>query len=352
MLKRINRSSLINSGFSIAELLIVIVVIAIIAAITMVGYNLVLKNTIATSLQSNLKNAAKQLVVDNIRSSTGTYPATLAVANNGTGIDFPSNTTTTYTVDNTDTPNTFCLTATQNSQTYFITQESRPLSGPCPVLYLDAGIQTSYPGTDVAWNDLSGLGNNGTISGLSYAQESGGTLVFNGSAGYVDTGSPSIYNTLNNSITIEAWLKTSTLAGLYQRIVSKQYNATNTTADSCFQLGISSTNKWRWSVGGVFDITLSSPSPLSNTWYYFVGTYDKSQTNMYINGALVNSSTAYTSPIRTNSSQILSIGTTDVSGVRSYYFSGRISSISVHNVALSGDVIQNKFNALRSRFGL
>lgn len=54
------------SGFTIVELLIVIVVIGILAAITLVAYNGVQDRAATASLQSDLKQASSQLELDKI----------------------------------------------------------------------------------------------------------------------------------------------------------------------------------------------------------------------------------------------------------------------------------------------
>jgi len=48
-------------GFTVVELLIVIVVIGILAAIVIVGYNGVTKHAVEVSLKSDLQNAASTL---------------------------------------------------------------------------------------------------------------------------------------------------------------------------------------------------------------------------------------------------------------------------------------------------
>lgn len=60
------------TGFTIVELLIVIVVIAILAAITIVAYNGIQSRARETSLRSDLTNIAKQL---ELYRADGDYPA-------------------------------------------------------------------------------------------------------------------------------------------------------------------------------------------------------------------------------------------------------------------------------------
>jgi len=124
-----------NSGFTIVELLIVIVVIGILAAITIVAYNGIQGRAIAASLQSDLDNASKQLKLYQVDNSA--YPtANDCSASPVTGsICLKSASGTTYTafqVSNASlSSQAFCLTATNNSTSYRTTNDGTPASGTC-----------------------------------------------------------------------------------------------------------------------------------------------------------------------------------------------------------------------------
>lgn len=62
------------SGFTIVELLIVIVVIAVLAAITVVAYNGIQNRAADASVQSDLSNLAKKMNIAKIDSATSAYP--------------------------------------------------------------------------------------------------------------------------------------------------------------------------------------------------------------------------------------------------------------------------------------
>lgn len=108
-------------GFTIVELLIVIVVIGILAAITIVAFNGVQDRARAASIVSDLTSAAKQLKID--QTTNESYPATIAAANEGKGLKASPNTTYSYNVNNSTNPQTFSLTA-NNGTLFYMTTES------------------------------------------------------------------------------------------------------------------------------------------------------------------------------------------------------------------------------------
>jgi prepilin-type N-terminal cleavage/methylation domain-containing protein len=66
-----------QKGFTIVELLIVIVVIGILAAITIVAYNGVQQRATTATMQTDLSAAAKQMEVAKVTSSNESYPSGL-----------------------------------------------------------------------------------------------------------------------------------------------------------------------------------------------------------------------------------------------------------------------------------
>ncbi len=110
-----------QDGFTIVELLIVIVVIAILAAITMVVYAGLNNRATIAVLESNLTQAAKQLSMDkSINDSFPTDDDTSHLGANA-GITYE------YSSDG----STFCLSAKKGTIAYHITHNSHPQEGAC-----------------------------------------------------------------------------------------------------------------------------------------------------------------------------------------------------------------------------
>lgn len=117
-----------RQGFTIVELLIVIVVIAILAVFTLVAYNGISARADTAALASDLSSSAKKIELYKTTSTGETYPATLEVA----GITPSSHTTYQYTVDNGSTPHTFCLTGKSGAIYYHTSStDPHPSSGVC-----------------------------------------------------------------------------------------------------------------------------------------------------------------------------------------------------------------------------
>ena len=94
-------------GFTIVELLIVIVVIAILAAITIVAYTGIQERAKTSAVQSAASQVAKT-VATYAATNNDTYPTSLAAAN----ISNTSDITYTYIVNNTTSPKNYCISAT------------------------------------------------------------------------------------------------------------------------------------------------------------------------------------------------------------------------------------------------
>lgn len=115
------------TGFTIVELLIVIVVIGILAAITIVAYSGVQNNAKAGAAKGGAIQAYTKIqafAVDN----SDTYPASPAAA----GLASSSGTFYEYSVDNSASPRTFCLSTTYQGVSYRVSNTSSvPISGLC-----------------------------------------------------------------------------------------------------------------------------------------------------------------------------------------------------------------------------
>ena len=158
---------------TIVELLIVIVVIGILAAIVIVAYNGIQQRANASAAQSAASQAGKKLLAYAVDNSDS-YPATLATA----GISNSGSTSYQYSVNNSVSPKTYCITATTSSSSYWVSNASTsPTSGGCPGHGL-GGVApitnlTTNPSVEndiTTWQAPFGAGNTATrVTSMSYS---------------------------------------------------------------------------------------------------------------------------------------------------------------------------------------
>lgn len=129
-----------NKGFTIVELLIVVVVIAILAAITIVAFNGIQDRAKLSALKSELSAAARSVEAFKAASSTESYPTTLDEA----GVKQGSSIFLQLSADNSVSPKTFCITAVDRSKVgvaYRITQIGGVQDGQCTGHTTNPGFQ-------------------------------------------------------------------------------------------------------------------------------------------------------------------------------------------------------------------
>lgn len=122
-------------GFTIVELLVVVVVIGVLAAITIVSYTGISSRAVASSLQSDLTNASQQLKLFQVDNSYFPTSINCAQPDSGTNKCIKASSGNSYTdfqVDNTPSSPSFCVSLTNtNGTSYRIINDSPPHIGNC-----------------------------------------------------------------------------------------------------------------------------------------------------------------------------------------------------------------------------
>ena len=207
------------------------------------------------------------------------------------------------------------------------------------VLCLDAGNRKSYPGSGTAWTDLSGLGNNGTLTnGPTFNANNAGSIVFDGTNDQVET---SFMPPVGQSPrTICMWVNPTIAQN--KNLLGYGSNVSRQLWDILMYQGNIGVHLYGTAATAGISHTIGS-------WQHIVFAYSHPTIQSYGNGIAVSSYSDVN--INTGTDNTLYIGT----GV--YYnayknCAAAITNVQIYNRALSAAEVEQNFNATRKRFGI
>jgi hypothetical protein len=210
------------------------------------------------------------------------------------------------------------------------------------VLNLDAGNLSSYSGSGTTWTDVSGLGNNGTLTnGPTYSSANGGSIVFDGTNDYV-----TINQTLSTPFTITGFVRYTDQAKTLNTFINTNPHTVlaislNRTGTGDIYVYIGNGSSWL-----ATPAIISSTNMIVNQWYQVSFTTTGSGSTLYLNGNSVG--TSIYSPSGWGSTYYL--GTIIIASGE--YLRGNIANTQIYNRALTASEIQQNYNALATRYGL
>jgi len=188
--------------------------------------------------------------------------------------------------------------------------------------------------------DTSGYGNNGTITGATWAQgRIGGALSFDGNDYVTCNNSLSLAN-ITEQLTMEVWVKIDSSSFESGYFLIKNNVG---VADAQYSMvWYESRHSIAVFLNGAQRGESLAEAVLPGKWYHIVGTYDKVNVRIYINGVL-NTTTGYNVAL-TTTTHTLNIGRRKPDD---YHLIGLLDSVRVYNHQLSADDVQAHFNGGR-----
>lgn len=220
------------------------------------------------------------------------------------------------------------------------------------VLHLDAANTRSYSGTGTTWSDISGNGNNGTLTnGPTYNTDNLGNLVFDGVNDYINLNYDLSWNN-TNSVTLFFYVKPNSLTSYYPFLGKGptgwewQINQKTTSLEFVY-----------WNTGGghtngpILQITNFFTSTDEFVNVAVVWSHIDNKYYFFRNGILVNTTTWVNASINQNNSGGIKLGGNIYKWATSgNYWPGKISNLLVFSRALSQAEIEQNFKATRGRF--
>lgn len=321
-----------QKGFTIVELLIVVVVIAILAAITIVAYNGIRDRTEQSAQASSLSQASKKLRTYAIENN-GSYPATIA----SVGFENHQGTTYNYQVDNTVNPQYFCASVkVGNAPTQFISSKNdQPAPGSCQ----DLVGWWPFNGDTADFSRYSH-----TVSGSGFSPTTGqgtssGAYEFNGQnmtvSGFDHDVLRSTPTGIASSWTLSAWAKAANATQTNESIILGRPGCHGGlyTYNNNYQFAIKSAVSGNcWSGAAAID-----GAPIDTNWHFLTGVYEAGAMRMYVDGKLAN--TTNLSETMYGYSTTLSIG-----GYPGRMFTGKVDDARVYSRALTASEIADMYS--------
>ena len=268
-------------------------------------------------------------------------PGLRFVPNDFVNVYVPTTTTTT-----TATPTTTTTTTPAPTTTTTTTAAPLPVITSGLVLYVDASIPSSYPGTGTTWYDLSPSGYNGTLSGnATYNSANGGYILLQSSTGYIDFGLSS-QGSNSSAYTWGGWFNVPS----FTNIPMTRGGGTDSYPNGWTLATVFLSNAFNGSIiTSVPGITQTNASyistPSSSTWYNHITVWNPGVSiKVYINGILRATQNTSGTVLR-NSSQGWNTSIDGTPNNASY------GSMMVYNTVLSDAEVLQNFNSTKTRFG-
>ena len=225
------------------------------------------------------------------------------------------------------------------------------------VLALDAADTNSYSGSGSTLYDLSGGGNDGTISGATF--NSDGYFDFDGTNDdVIDTGTSFLKT--NDNVTLEAFFNHDSNSGSYFFLYEGEGDGFGGNVEFHVYADSGYLSSWFTTSSGDFNLGGSGVSAAAITageWNHAAVTYSNLSTasgassKLYLNGVEIESSSGATVDLASMPTSSLLIGRPYSTSLGRRY-DGQVAAIKVYNRTLSESEIQKNFNALRGRFGI
>lgn len=345
-----NTSSFFGAGykkaFTVVELIIVITVIGILAAISIVAFNGVQRDTRNKTLRSDVEKVKVDVIAYSLKnngnygpsiewySPAGPNPYISIVPNQGTIIDVVAN------------QRSYCIRAyhpdaTNNSISTALTSGSSAEA--CNLLPASVGAGGAGSSNLVAWwklngnaldssgNDLNGSVNNGvSTTGANGVANSAYTFAASSTANNISLPAPAT----STSLTIAAWIRPTAYPAERSTIIESMlvygYYLSLYT-DGSLQI-----YRYGTTPEG-YHTTPASTIPL-NQWSYVVGSWDGTNARLYINGTLRTAVAVTGAGVVSN--QIV-IGAESAAR----QFIGSIDDVRIYNTALSDATITSLYTA-------
>lgn len=329
----------LDKGFSLPELVVVIVVIGIMATIVLVNYGNWHRDIIISTIKNDLNGIVSAM--EDYRNFNDVYSSTVPT-------NFKPSKGVTLNGGSINSGKAFCIEATSEGLSYSVSQQKMIFPGVCPVLFFDLYAKSSYAVSGNKLNDLSGYNVHGAmVGGATFDSQAKGSLRFDGVDDWIDgVVQPNTKNS-PNEFTVMGVIKPDEQNSF---IVVPDSNGQDQSIYFNSTSGRLSIN-----VAEAQNLNRRTRSTSANAiaegdWTHWAISVNDKNIKMYINGEL---NAEYNETINiADWSGNWTIGRRGGSYTDQYYYKGLMGMLGVYGRALSSSEVKSNFESSRFRYGL
>ena len=229
------------------------------------------------------------------------------------------------------------------------------------VLYLDAGISSSYSGSGTTWSDISGNNNNFTLTnGPTFTSSDGGAIVFDGTNDFaVSALNQAFFQFGTADYSYGIWFKLDSVDDNYASILSSG-GGENGSWQMDTYLGNNQIRHILKDNNGSNQTLFTSTNSISaNTWLYLFVVNDRSENELkiYLNGTInaTGSNSSYGSTdvgnfdSATDAKNVFNIAS---NRAQDYFIDGSVAQVHVYKgKALTASEVLENYNNTKTTYG-
>jgi hypothetical protein len=209
-------------------------------------------------------------------------------------------------------------------------------------IHFDASAKDSYPETGTTWTDLVTSTAGVLTNGPTYSTDGGGSISFDGTNDYSYTSN--ISTSFPGGASLEMWVN---LINRDRNQGFIDYGGGGKYINFYMAGSGGNANKMRWEVinttGNPYETITTTTALQTGTWYHVVGTFNGSNSYIYLNGAQEATTALTNSPTSMDVSFII--------GQYAGFCNAKIAVARFYNRVLAPTEITQNYNAQKSRFG-
>jgi prepilin-type N-terminal cleavage/methylation domain-containing protein len=345
----------LKTGFTIVELLIVVVVIGVLVSVVIVSYNGVTQAAKDKAVVSDAETVAAEISRYSTKNAGTLGDAVVWYSGGASNPNIPFTPSPGNVVDIVAGLKEYCIRVYNPGSKYktlatAYTQGSS--EDTCGDMAGSVAAGGTWSNNLAGWwrlngnaRDASGNSSEGQVIGATPTTGVDGqadtAYSFNGTGNYLNLRTSSTIGALTNNLTVNVWINTPAFPSAQAILAVERANSTNGIGISLLNTAV------RFTTYGVKEYDASTITLSPNTWYMLTAVMGSNNTVSFYTNGTFRTSVTHGASGNTNLDDNILIGASTLpsSTVPGYFFQGKIDDLRVYKTALSASEITSLYAA-------